>query len=612
MTITLRQALISSTCLSIAFSCIAASAQPATGDNHEIIITANRLPQIQGETLAATSVITREHIDARQAVSLFELLGTSAGIQTARAGGDGSQTSLFMRGTNSDHTLVLIDGVRINTASEGFARLEHIPVDQIERIEVVRGPHSSVHGADAIGGVIHVFTRQATDDRPGLSGDLRGGFGTENTYTGNAAILAGSDRTRLGLNLSHYRTDGIRPRNAPTPSEQRSNYDNDAATMNVSHALQNGGTVQAHYTVADSELLYDGGFSEAQHVTTGALASLPLNERWTSTIQINRFRDSNRTYSFADSHNRTRRDAIKWQNHMDISDRADLLIGVDYEDEDLFYDNPGAEQTETGRHNVAAFGVYHRRFDRLETTLSARSDRNQQFGSKTTGRFAIGTGLSENIDIWAAWSTAFKAPKLLDLYVDFPAFFFFANPDLQPETARNLELGANADLWKVKWSVNLFQNDIRDLITTNENFDSLTNVGRARIRGAEVSADTELAGWTLNAALTLLDHENRDTGQALLRRPDEMFSLGLNRRFEQLTVNLHWQVRGAQDDVDPVTFGRSRVAGNGVVDMALGWEFNNRLSMHLKAGNLLYKTYQVVDGYNTHGRTAMLSTRYRF
>jgi len=610
MTIKLRLALIGSTCL---FSAIAA-AQPATGNNEEIIITANRLPQIQAETLASTSVITREHIDARQPASLFELLGASAGIQTARTGGEGTQTSLFMRGTNSDHTLVLIDGVKVNTASEGFARLEHIPVDQIERIEIVRGPHSSIHGADAIGGVIQIFTRQArtTDDSTGIRGGLRGGFGTENTYTGNAAVSAGSGRTTLGLNYSHYSTDGIRPRNAPTPSEQRSNYDNDAVTVNLAHALDNGGNLQAHYTVADSELVYDGGRSEARHISTGAAVSVPLSERWTSSLQINRFQDTNSTFSFSDSHNRTRRDSIKWQNHMDVSERENLVIGIDYEDEELHYGNVNAEQTDNSRHNMAAFGVYSQQFNSLDTTLSVRRDRNEQFGSKTTGRFAAGKKLGDNVGIWTAWSTAFKAPKLLDLYVDFPAFFFFANPDLQPETARNIEIGVDAELWQTQWSASVFHNDIKDLITTNPSFDSLTNIGRARIRGAEISARTELFGWTADAALTLLDHKNRDTGEALLRRPDEMFTLGLNRQFDQLNVNLHWRVRGSQYDVDPVTFGRSEVAGSGVVDLALSWAFSSQLSMQLKVGNILDKDYQVVDGFNTHGTTALLSARYRF
>ncbi len=620
-----QAALLGSSLLYAAIVSHSANAQPGAGvmaseravpRGEEIIVTANRLPQLQNETMAATSVITREHIDARQAGSLFELLGASAGIQTARTGGEGSQTSLFMRGTNSDHTLVLIDGIKVNTASEGFARLEHLPVDQIERIEIVRGPHSSVHGADALGGVIQIFTRQsqAGADTDGIRGELRGGFGTENTSTFNAGVSAGSANTTLGLNFSHYSTDGIRPRNAPTPSEQRGAYDNDAATVNLSHVLGNGTVLNAHATLADSELGFDGGTGEGRHISTGAVATVPITNNWASQLRISRFRDTNDTFSAAssDSRSRTTREALNWQNHLAIAEREDLVFGLDYEDEELLYSTDMAQQTDTRRDNLAVFGVYNRGMGALDATLSVRRDRNEQFGGKTTGRVAVGSDVTDELTVWAAYSTAFKAPKLLDLYVDFPAFFFFANPELQPETAENMEVGLNATWLNSYWTASVFRNNVRNLIATNDSFDSLTNIGRARINGAEVTASTQLFGWTANAALTLLDHENRATGEALLRRPDELFTLGLNRQFDQLNVNAQWRVRGSQYDVDPVTFGRSEVAGSGVVDLALSWAFTTQFSAQLKIGNLFDKDYQVVDGFNTHGTTALLSARYQF
>jgi len=289
-----------------------------------------------------------------------------------------------------------------------------------------------------------------------------------------------------------------------------------------------------------------------------------------------------------------------------------LVVGVDFESEDLLYESSGAVQTDTTRDNRAVFAVLDTDLSAFNTTLSLRSDDNEQFGQKTTGKAAIGTDLGDNLQVWTSYSTAFKAPSLVELYVDFPGFFFFGNPDLQPETSRNIEVGLEGSHAGAAWSVNAFRNEIKNLIATNASFNSLTNVERATINGVELAVNGTLLGWNANAALTLLDHENSETGQELLRRPNEILSAGISREFDKLNVGLTWLARSAQKDVDPVTFGTSSVAGNAVFDLILAYQLLNDLSLQLKVGNLFDKDYQVVDGYNTYGRTALLTTRYQF
>lgn len=585
----------------------------------EMLVTANRFAQFSHEILNAHTLLDRDFIDQSGAGSLFDLLKTVPGVQMARTGTDGAQTSLFMRGSNSNHTLILLDGVRMNTASEGAARLENIPLSQIERVEVIRGPQSSVYGADAIGGVIQIFSRSSVapdekfpDNNKPYSGRVEAGVGTEQSRVLHSGFRARLNNTVIDFDLSHRETEGVPARNAPRPSTNTADWENQSLGLGLQQQLSANWQLWGRWQATESEKLFDGGDSEASQRSGSAGVRGQISARWNTQLQVSQFKDNNLTRQFGLSRSTTRRDSLQWQNELRFSDTSNTLLGVDMDDEDLYYLSSGAVQNVSTRRNDAVFAVHQQEFGALDLTASVRMDDNEQFGEHTTGRLALGTDIGNNSNVWVAASTAFKAPTLVDLYVDFPAFGFFANPDLEPERARNLEAGLRTSLADTALDVSVFRNDIRDLIGADSTFRSLTNVNRARINGLELGASRDILGWQSRLSLTLLDHENRDTGAALLRRPDEQLSISTSKQYDQFSVLFDWQLRGDQTDLDPVTYGRSRVGGYGVLDTVLQWQLMPALELQLKVGNVFDKNYEVVDGYNTLGRHAMLSARHRF
>lgn len=606
-------------CLASVLLPMGVSAQQAEPPLQELLVTANRFSQFSNDTLNAHTLLDRDFISQSAAGSLFDLLRSVPGLQMARTGVDGAQTSLFLRGSNSNHTLILLDGVRLNTASEGAARLEHIPVSHIERVEVIRGPQSSVYGADAIGGVIQIFTRSglatagvSSDAANAVSGRLEAAAGTEQSRALNGAVRATYQQTTVDINLSQRSTDGIPARNAPVPSTLNSTWENQSVSLGIQHTLNAEWQWWGRWQGTDSENVFDGGTSEFSQNTASTGVRGEITERWATQLQVSRFKDNNLTRQRGLSYSTTQRSSLQWQHDLRWGNSSNTVLGLDMDNEDLYYLSSGAVQNLNTRDNNALFAVHQQAAGGFDMTASVRLDDNQQFGEHTTGRLAIGRDIAGNSNVWVAASSAFKAPTLVDLYVDFPAFGFFANPALEPEQARNLEAGLRTRVAGTALDVNVFRNNIRNLIGSNSSFSSLANVGRARIDGIEISASRVILGWQSRAALTVLDHQNRDTGAELLRRPNEQMNVNVSRRFDAFSVMLDWQLRSDQADLDPITFGRSRVAGYALLDTVLEWQVMPALNLQLKVGNVFDKTYEVVDGYATLGRHAMLSARHAF
>jgi len=600
----------SSLVVGVCLSTSLAQAQTSRGTGpEEIIVAANRVEQSIGTVLAATTVIDKDSIRRSSAQNLAELLAGVPGMQFSPAGGLGAQTSLFLRGTESDHTLILVDGVQMTTSTGPAGRLEFIPLDQIERVEIVRGPRSSVYGSEAIGGVLNIITKpQVGED---FNGSLKMMAGTQNSSDANLGLQGRVGNTALSLNASRQQTDGIDF--SERGSADDDGYENDSYSLSLAHQFGERFSLSSSYSSFDARSDYDDGVVNTDSQQFSMTLKAALSDNWDSSLIMERFEEDNAdagSFGLTNSASENRR--LSWQNNYSFDAGNLLSFGVDRQEQELRYATFGALQTDTSRDNDGVYGVYIHEGAALDFTLSLRNDDNERFGNHSTGSVAIGRDLTDSVRAWVSYGTAFKAPNLIDLYVDFPAFFFFANPDLNPETAESIELGLQASALGASWQLNIFRNDIDDLIATDASFTSLANIQQARIDGLEATVSTTLSGWGLDAALTLLDHENRSTGVGLLRRPEQTLSINLARDFGVLDLTLNLLAQGEHLDIDPVSFGNSKVGGFGVLNVIAGYQLSEDFELRLRIGNLLDKDYQVVDGFNTQDRTAQLSLNYQF
>ncbi len=604
----------------------AVAANTAVADDLDtVFVTATRTDSTLRDALSPAQVIDRAEIERSQARDLPALLQGRAGIQIGNSGGPGKLTSVFMRGAESDHVLVLVDGVRIGSATAGMAAIQDIPVDQIERIEIVRGPHSSLYGAEAIGGVIQVFTR----NRDGaIAPSARIGIGSNGLREASAGIGGRSGRGWFGVDASFQRTDGIDAcRGSGTlfqgcfvDEPDRDGYRNRAFNLRAGVSLSDGLTLEGHALRADAFNQFDGsifGGNEADNVqqVAGAKLTYAPSDVVRLTAQAGRADDKSSTY-FRDAGSGlrsdvgridTRRNTASVQADFGLAETQELSLGIDWQSDHVDSETAYAV---TSRDNLATFVEYQGRFGAHRLQASARHDDNQQFGGHATGNLGWGMDLGRGLRLAATVGTGFKAPTFNDLY--FPGS---ESPDLKPERARSANLGIaqHADTWR--WSLDVFESRIEDLIVfvypPPDYIGTGANIDQARIRGAELSAGATLAGWALSTELSHVDPRDHSDGanrdKLLARRARNSGRLDIDRGFGDFGIGA--TVRGASHRYDNPA-NTVRVAGYGTIDLRAAWEFHSGWRLEARATNLLDKDYETVAWYRQPGREYGLALRW--
>ena len=578
-----------------------------------VIVTATRTAQTADETLAAVTVITRQDIERSQALSVADLLGGLPGISLANNGGLGKTTAVFMRGTEAGHVLVLVDGVKVGSATLGSTAFEYLPVGQIERIEIVRGPRSSLYGSEAIGGVIQIFTRKGGG---ALAPTFSLGAGSYRTSQATLGVSGGGADSWFNFNASGIDTDGFNACNGTatagcfTASEpDKDGYRNLAGSARAGHRFANGAEVDVRWLRSSNNTKFDGSFvNEAQAVQQVFGANLrfsPLSP-WRVTLLAGRSQDE--TDNFKDgtfkSRFNTQRDTLSMQNDVELGASRLLTLGFDYQDDRIVSDTT---YTATRRDNKSAFAQYQTDIGAHSLQFSLRNDDNQQFGQRATGGAAWGYALRDGLRLTASYGTAFKAPTFNDLY--YPGY---GNVNLKPETSRSSEIGLRGAQGHGNWSLNAFHTEVDDLIA----FDAATfapgNVSKAQIRGLEAVAGARLADWKANANLTLLDPQNRSSGanngKLLARRAEQTLRLDLDRDLGPYRVGATWLAAGERFDDLANT---RRLGGYATLDLRAEYPFARDWLLQGRAANLFDRNYETASFYNQPGRSVFVTVRYQ-
>lgn len=581
----------------LATACAAAHAQTVT-EQPEVVVTASRVATTVDASLADVSVITRADIEASGAPDLYDLLRMQAGVDIARAGGPGQQAAVFLRGTNSNHVLVLIDGVRVASANTGGLDWSQLPLDAVERVEIVRGPRASYWGSDAIGGVIQIFTRRLDGPRAAVQ------YGSYADAAGSAGIGQWGERGGFSVQAGLRHVTGF---SATNPLAFGYNPDDDgyrSKNLAARGAYRLGAqTLSATLLRNDSDNAFDQGRTHVVEQSAGVGLDGALADGWTHRLSLGLARDSLLTpdfFSLLKSH----RESLTWQNTFALGAQQRLIAGLEYVEEhgesrDTF---AGSTLYADSRHNAAAFAGWQGDAGRLDWELAARRDQNSEFGGATTGSAALGLRLTDWARVTGSWGRAFRGPNLNEQFSPGYGGLFAGNPALKPERSRSGELALEltpAPALRAKLAA--YRTDVSDLIDfTGPNFRA-GNTARARIDGIEADLDWRAGPWSANANATWQDPRDARTDAPLLRRPKHKGNLQLTRTLgERLTAGVELVASGPSPD-----FG-GNLPGYAIVNARLGITLAPAWHLQLRAENLADRDYALIRGYNTPGRSGWI------
>lgn len=589
----------------LSFNALAADPDPI------IVVTATRTSQTADETLASVTVITREDIERSQAQSVADLLRGEPGLSIVNTGGTAKLTSIFLRGTESDHVLVLIDGIKAGSATAGTTAFENIPLAQIERIEIVRGPRSSLYGSEAIGGVIQIFTRKGGGP---LSPYFSVTAGSYRTYEGTVGISGGGRNGWFNASAAGFSTSGFNACDGTATAGCYTVEPDDDGSRRRSGSMRAGYRFGARteadvfWLRADGKSEYDGGFqnrTQTVQESYGSRVRITPFAPWQITLA------GGRSFDFSDnflndvlaSRFNTRRDTVSVQNDVSFGASQMVSLGYDYQDDHV----TNSVYTVASRDNQGVFGQYQGQFGWFNSQLAYRRDNNEQFGRYDTGNLGLGADLANHLHIFVTYGTAFKAPTFNELY-----YPFSGNPALTPETSRSAEAGVRGQSGKTRWSLAAFQTVIDDLISYDASISAVANINEARIRGIETTLATRVGAWDSRTVLTILDPENRSTGpnrgNDLPRRTRESLRLDLDRDVGpgRLGVTLRGEGPRYDDLANTVELKRYATLDlRGEYHVARDWTVQARIE------NLLDKDYETVALFNQPGRSAYLTVRYQ-
>ncbi|WP_065204427.1 TonB-dependent receptor domain-containing protein [Shewanella woodyi] len=600
----------------ISLSSYSAMAEDVTANavdvDEKITVTGSRFDRTADQQLTVINTIEREEIARLNPKSVADVLETLPGVSISRNGGAGQATSVSVRGSNSNHVLVLIDGVKVGSATLGTVSFNTLSPENIERIEVLKGPRASVWGSDAIGGVIQIFTRQLKDGEwfagaeYGSNDYIRGSFGTGMSH--------GKGSTTLAVN--HEQSDGYDVYNGAPVENDDDGYNRTSLSLKGSQqinqnwqALWNGQYDKGNTQYDDIYAFGSADESDFDNYLWN-LAAQYSNEQFTSKLALSQSSDANEDFRGDDitvpvSVFETKRDQINWSNQYLAANDLTFTGGIDWSNEAVKGDYAQDERDIFGAYILA-----QKQWSQLLAEVAVRYDDVENIDSEVSYNASLAYQLTEEWRLAASTGTAFKAPTFNDLY--WPGS---GNPDLISETAKSYDLTLHYQANDIRAYISLFENNIDNLIAwapTGEKDDygfdiwKPANINQAKIQGVEFSANFSVFKLEHQIAYTFLDAENKQTDDELIGRSENEFNYQVSYTWDQvdLLANYHYQGKryaGSKNYFDATH----------QLDLSIGYHLDDAWSLRLKANNLFDEEIISAQNYFSPGREFFFSVSYQ-
>ncbi|PMJ90319.1 TonB-dependent receptor [Vibrio sp. 10N.261.55.A7] len=577
-----------------------------------MVVTANRFEQDISDTIAPVEVITKQDIDAIQATSLSDVLRRLPGVQVTNQGSVAHGQELYIRGRSTKNTLVLVNGTRIGSATLGYANLAAVPLNGVERIEVLRGARAAVYGSDAVSGVVNIITTRSADN----SASVKAGAGSFGLYDLNAAGSVSNESGWLNIAATHQQSEGYNIQPSSTNP-----YDSDKDGHSTQYLTIDGGTqvnqnfvLKANGYYQQHDVEFDNPWGGVDN-TDSELYALGVvgdykKEQLNSVVTLATNQDKAESYGQGTTPSAitTNRHSVSWNNLYHVNEATSVIGGVDWYQDKV--KNDSTEMTEDSRNNTAVYAGGSVALGDFSGEANVRWDDNSSFGNFTTYQLGAGYRITDTVRLVGMYGTAFKAPTFNELYWPLQCSSwgcYSGNPDLVPEESETAEVAVEATFELFDLRIAAHNSDVEKMIASNGM--TQVNVGEAGIKGYEVVGTFYTGDLFHMASYDYLDTEDKSTGNQLARRAKHSAKWNTTYELSDWRFDLSYLYQGKRfDDLANTT----ELAAYSLFDFAASYYFNNGVTVAGKVANLFDEEYETAENYKTPERNYYVSVAYSF
>lgn len=615
----------------LAVLCATSSLASANDKTDQVVVSANRFEQPISSILAPVTVVTREDIDHWQSNTVIDVLRRLPGVDISQSGGMGQQSSLFIRGTESRHVLVLIDGIRLNQAGiSGSSDMSQIPISLVQRIEYIRGARSAVYGSDAVGGVVNIITRRDNDGTT-----LNAGIGSHSyqNYNGSTQQKIGENTTVTAAGAYTY-TKGfdLAPKEVSPRQYDKDGFLSKSLWLGVEHQFSSEILAYARVYGYDNRTSYDVSEYAGVSVDTRKLYSRTYETglkyhqgKYSSSLMGSygyskdyNFDPRKGQYSESANLDESKQYNIQWGNSY-LLDKGNISAGIDYQRQSI---EPSSYAMINEKQTLNNTGIYltgqYAIIDSVTAEAAIRSDHHSEFNWHTTWQSGLSWEFYEGYKLVGSYATAYKAPNLTQLYAYSSSVYgtTLGNPSLKPEESKQWEVGVEGTTGPLFWQVNAYHNDIDNLIAykAGNPISSYENIGEAEIKGIEWVGEFETGILHHQVTYQYVDPRNKKTDKALERRAKQQVKYQLDWAIDKVDMGLTYQYIGSRYDNDYSQWPSKRIKLGGVSiwDLTAAYPITSHLTIRGKIANMFDKYYETAYGYRTAGREYFLTGSYNF